>query len=75
METTNKTQGADEVEKLLDERKVADVLGVSIGTLGRWRREGGGPAFIQVADKSVRYAPSDLKQWIADRKRTKRESN
>jgi len=60
------------VEELIDEWKLAAMLGVSVGHLARWRRKGGGPVFIQVATTSVRYAASDVQKWIEERKLTKK---
>jgi predicted DNA-binding transcriptional regulator AlpA len=60
------------MEELIDEWKLAKMLGVSVSLLVRWRRKGGGPAFIQVATTSVRYAASDVLKWLEEHKLTKK---
>jgi predicted DNA-binding transcriptional regulator AlpA len=57
----------DITERLLHERDAADILGVSISRLQRWRWEGRGPTFVRVGGtrgRAVRYRHSDLLQWI-----------
>ena len=51
---------------LMTTREVADLLKVSPRTLQRWRLTGLGPAFIRFNDRSVRYAPADVRQWMVD---------
>jgi len=54
---------------LLDETKVARVLGLSVKTLRRWRWAGKGPAFRKLG-RAVRYASNDLEAFIASALRT-----
>jgi predicted DNA-binding transcriptional regulator AlpA len=54
------------LETLLDEKELARVLRVSIGTLRYWRGEGKGPRYIKVG-QLVRYAPSDIHGWLNSR--------
>jgi excisionase family DNA binding protein len=49
---------------LLDTVAVADMLAVSVATLRRWRREGGGPDFVRIG-RAVRYQAADVNRWIA----------
>jgi hypothetical protein len=49
--------------QLVSEGKSADVLGVSVAALRRWRREGRGPAFIRL-ERCVRYRMSDLEHYL-----------
>lgn len=54
------------MEKLLSPAKAADVLGVSVETLGKWRRTGRGPAFIKASEGRqgrIGYWPSDIAAW------------
>ena len=53
-------------EPLLDEEQVADMLGVSLAALRRWRREGRGPRFIKV-ERLVRYRREDVAAYVAHR--------
>ena len=48
--------------------EAASYLGVSIGTMKRWRSEGGGPAFIALGERIIRYRSVDLDRGILSRK-------
>ena len=48
---------------LIDEKGAADFLGVSPRTLQLWRQRGGGPQFIRLSIRCVRYRRSDLRDW------------
>ncbi|MBI3896451.1 MAG: helix-turn-helix domain-containing protein [Acidobacteria bacterium] len=54
------------LEKLLDEKELAQLIRVSIPTLRYWRSEGKGPRFRKVG-QMVRYAPSDVTAWLNSR--------
>lgn len=54
---------------LLTERQAATILGFSIRTLQAWRVRGGGPAFIRISARCVRYRIEDLQEWIEERVR------
>lgn len=54
---------------LLKTRKAANHLDLSPRTLESWRLKGGGPPFIALSPKAVRYHPDDLESWIATRRR------
>ncbi len=51
-------------QRLLDERKAADRLGLSVKTLRRWRWAGHPPAFIKIG-RAVRYDPEVIEALIA----------
>ncbi len=51
-------------ERLLNEREAADFLNVSVLTLRRWRWAGKPPAFVKLGS-AVRYAPDDLRAFLA----------
>jgi len=53
-------------ESLLDEREVARWIRVSVATLRYWRSEGKGPRYRKVG-QLVRYAPSDVHDWLNSR--------
>lgn len=66
--TDQPTQSATKLNRFLNEEQVADVTGVSLATLRRWRVLGTGPKFrkLGTGPKSpVRYDPADLEAWIA----------
>lgn len=52
---------------LVDEREAASILCYSVRALQNWRHRGGGPDFVKVSSRSVRYRRTDLEKWIADR--------
>lgn len=55
-----------DIETLLNEKQLARLIGVSIGTLRFWRGEGKGPRYRKVG-QLVRYAPSDVNDWLSRR--------
>ena len=55
---------------LLAEKEAAKILGFSERTLQKWRSVGGGPRFVQVSARAVRYRQVDLDSWIEERIRT-----
>ena len=50
-------------EDLLTSQQLAERLQVSLPTIKRWRREGGGPPFVR-AGRSVRYRASEVDRWL-----------
>lgn len=54
---------------LLTTRQAAEYLAYEVRTLESWRLRGGGPVFVRVSAKSVRYRLSDLEAWIEERLR------
>ena len=54
------------LETLLEEKELAETLQVSLGTLRTWRTEGTGPRFHRIG-QMIRYAPSDVKEWLLTR--------
>lgn len=54
------------LEKLLEEKELAERLQVSLGTLRTWRTDGTGPRFHRIG-QMIRYAPSDVKDWLLAR--------
>jgi len=55
---------------LLTEKQTSRLLGFSVRTLQAWRVRGGGPRFVKVSARCVRYRQSDLDRWIEERLRT-----
>ena len=52
---------------LVDEREAASILCYSVRALQNWRHRGGGPKFIRVSARSIRYRRRDLLEWIDSR--------
>jgi excisionase family DNA binding protein len=53
------------VDKLLmNEKQVAEFLGVTVHALRRWRFENRGPQFIKPEGRLVRYREQDVEAWL-----------
>ena len=59
-----------QISALLNTKQAAQYLGVSDGTLRRWRSERFGPAYVQQSPRNVRYRMEDLQKWVTERVRT-----
>jgi predicted DNA-binding transcriptional regulator AlpA len=68
-DTAPPSSPTDHLDRLIDERIAADFLGYSVRALQNWRLRGGGPAFIKVSSRSVRYRRRDLIAWAEQRLR------
>ncbi len=55
---------------LLTERDAADFLGVTSRCLQAWRYRGGGPKFVRISSRCIRYRQSDLREWTEARLRS-----
>ncbi len=55
---------------LLTEEEAAEAIGFSARFLQERRFRGGGPKFVKVSARAVRYRPADLVEWAAERVRT-----
>ena len=51
-------------------KEAADYLRVSKGTLDKFRHFGGGPAFIRVTARAIRYERAALDRWMAERRQS-----
>jgi predicted DNA-binding transcriptional regulator AlpA len=54
--------------ELRDENEVAELFGVSVATVRRWRLLKQGPQFLKLG-ASVRYRDEDLLRWLESRPR------
>ena len=50
--------------------EAAHMLGVSRGYLNQLRVYGGGPSYVKLSRKTVRYAKAELVRWAESRSRT-----
>jgi predicted DNA-binding transcriptional regulator AlpA len=57
------------MKELLTEQEAAKVLHISTKSLQGWRYRGGGPRFVKLG-RSVRYAMSDLEEYVLAAQRT-----
>ena len=55
---------------LIDETEAAEFLGLVDRTLQKMRQRGGGPRFVRLSSRCVRYRRDDLRQWADARVRT-----
>jgi hypothetical protein len=55
--------------RLVNEHEAAAFLGYTTRALQNWRLRGGGPIFVKVSDRSIRYRHRDLVAWIEARLR------
>ena len=55
---------------LLTEDEAAELIGFTPCFLQERRFRGGGPPFVKVSARAIRYRPEDLAAWAADRLRT-----
>jgi excisionase family DNA binding protein len=49
----------------LNEKQLAEYLGISVHALRRWRFEGRGPKFFRLEGRLVRYRQEDVEGWLA----------
>lgn len=62
--------GLNAQDRLINEHKAAEILGLEIATLRRWRWSGSSLPFIRL-DRAIRYSPADLHAFIdAGRRRS-----
>ena len=54
-------------DALLKQRQAASLIGVSERTLECWRCRGGGPPFVKISRRAVRYRRKDIDQWVGER--------
>jgi predicted DNA-binding transcriptional regulator AlpA len=55
--------------RLLNERETANLLGLKVETLRRWRWAGKPPRFLKIGS-AVRYEPAELAVFIEEARRT-----
>ena len=58
---------------LVDETLAANFLALSKRTLRNWRTRGGGPKFVKVSSRCIRYRVQDLIDWTE--KKTRRSTS
>ena len=63
---TNETL-RDHPESLFTEPQAARFLNFTPRCLQAWRQRGGGPKFIRISSRAIRYRKSDLDDWIDEK--------
>ncbi len=59
----NLARDPDYLDRLINENEAAGFIGYTIRALQGWRVKGGGPKFIKVSARSIRYRRRDLIGW------------
>jgi len=67
---TGGLESGDDPDSLIRQDEAALMLGVSNRCLENWRYRGGGPNWIRISARCIRYRRSDLIQFIEARVRT-----
>lgn len=55
------------LNRLINEKEAAEFLGYTVRALQNWRIRGGGPQFVKVSKRSIRYRFRDLLEWSESR--------
>lgn len=56
--------------ELINEAQAADFLGITSRCLQNWRYRGGGPKYVRVSIRCIRYTRHDIRKWAKGRART-----
>lgn len=64
------TISMDDLDQLLDEQTAAELIGLTPRFLQARRQRGGGPPYVSISRRCIRYRRSDLEGWINDRVRS-----
>lgn len=54
----------DYLDCLIGQKEAAELICHSGRALQNWRSRGGGPKFVRISGRSVRYTRRDLFEWI-----------
>ena len=57
----------DYYDRLINEREAAQYLSYTVRALQNWRVRGGGPIYVKVSARSIRYRRRDLNEWAESR--------
>lgn len=60
----------NELQPLLTESEAAAFLNFTPRAMQAWRIRGGGPAYIRVSARAIRYRQEDIDRWLDERRRT-----
>jgi predicted DNA-binding transcriptional regulator AlpA len=61
--TAPQAEDPEYLDQLLGESDAARLVGFSVRSLQGWRVKGGGPRFVKIGGRSVRYRRRDLLAW------------
>lgn len=51
-------------KSLMTPPELSDILGMSLHTLKKWRRQKRGPSYTKIAGHDVRYSPCVVADWL-----------
>jgi len=57
-------------DALVNQMEAARILGVTVRALEAWRHRGGGPLYIRISKRCIRYRQGDLQNFITERERS-----
>jgi hypothetical protein len=60
----------DYLDRLIAESEAACFIGFTIRALQGWRLKGGGPRYVKVSARAVRYRRRDLMAWAESKLRS-----
>ena len=63
MQAINHKHTEYDLDQLINEQKAAEFLGYTVRALQNWRLRGGGPKFVKVSSRSIRYRRRELIAW------------
>ena len=63
----NQHAGIIDPDALLTTAQAAELLNYTEAALHAWRYRGGGPRFVRVSTRRVRYRKCDLLRWVEQR--------
>lgn len=59
---------------VLNTREAAEYLSISEAGMNRWRQRGGGPAYVRIGGRTIRYRATDLDAFLASCVITEKEA-
>ena len=57
----------DYLDRLINEQEAAKFMNYSVRALQNWRVRGGGPPYIRISSRSIRYRRRDVIAWTEGR--------
>ena len=61
--TKDATENPEYLDSMITETEAARFLGYTVRALQNWRVRGGGPKFVKVSSRSIRYRRRELIDW------------
>ena len=68
--SSNRIGDSDYWNSLIDEKAASAFLGLKVRTMQGFRQRGGGPKFIRISSRCIRYRRIDLRDWVEARMRS-----